>query len=126
MEATPAHKIDEINATKTMIERVEERFHLKPDRLIGDTNYGTAEILGWMVDQKQIEPHVSVWDKTERNDQTLSSSDFQWDAQADDTAARRAMCCAVHGAHLNTCVPTSPRPTPSSIDPAKPIARTAR
>src|SRR5207249_7420516 len=55
VEATPAHKIDEINATKTMIERVEDRFELKPDRLIGDTNYGTAEILGWMVDEKQIE-----------------------------------------------------------------------
>ena len=84
VEATPAHKIDEINATKTMIERVEERFDLKPDRLIGDTNYGTAEILGWMVDEKQIEPHVSVWDKTQRNDETLSSSDFQWDEQADE------------------------------------------
>jgi hypothetical protein len=31
VEATPAHKIDEINATKTMIERVEDRFDLKPD-----------------------------------------------------------------------------------------------
>ena len=30
VEATPAHKIDEINATKTMIERVEDRFDLKP------------------------------------------------------------------------------------------------
>lgn len=84
VEATPAHKIDEINATKTMIERDEDRFHLKPDRLIGDTNYGTAEILGWMVEEKQIEPHVPVWDKTQRNDETLSSSDFQWDAQADE------------------------------------------
>jgi L-asparaginase/Glu-tRNA(Gln) amidotransferase subunit D len=55
VEATPARKTDEINATKTMIDRVEERFDLKPDRLIGDTNYGTAEILGWMVDEKQIE-----------------------------------------------------------------------
>ncbi len=84
VEATPAHKIDEINATKTMIERVEDRFQLKPDRLIGDTNYGTAEFLGWMVDKKQIEPHVSVWDKTQRHDDTLSSSDFQWDEQADE------------------------------------------
>ena len=42
-----------------MINRVEERFDLKPDRLIGDTNYGTAEILGWMVNEKNIEPHVS-------------------------------------------------------------------
>ncbi len=64
VEATPAHKIDEINATKTMIDRVEKRFDLKPERLIGDTNYGTAEILGWMVDEKAIEPHVPVWDKT--------------------------------------------------------------
>jgi hypothetical protein len=82
VEATPAHKTHEINATKTMIERVEDRFALKPDRLIGDTNYGTAEILGWMVDEKQIEPNVSVCDKTRRNDETLSSSDFQWDEQA--------------------------------------------
>jgi transposase len=84
VEATPAHKIDEINATKTMIERVEDRFDLKPDRLIGDTNYGTAAILGWMVDEKRIEPHVPVWDKTQRNDETLSSSAFQWDEQADE------------------------------------------
>ena len=84
VEATPAHKLDEIKATKTMIDRVETRFDLKPQRLIGDTNYGTAEILGWMVDEKRIEPHVSVWDKTQRNDQTLSSSDFQWDEQADE------------------------------------------
>jgi hypothetical protein len=84
VEATPAHKTDEINATKTMIERVEDRFDLKPDRLIGDTNYGTAEILGWMVDEKQIEPHVSVWDKTQRSDETLSSSDFEWDEQANE------------------------------------------
>jgi len=67
-----------------MIERVEDRFDLRPDRLIGDTNYGTAAILGWMVDEKHIEPHVPVWDKTQRNDETLSSSDFQWDEQADE------------------------------------------
>ena len=84
VEATPASQADEVNATRTMIERVEERFDLKPERLIGDMAYGTAEILGWMVDEKQIEPHVPVWDKTQRNDETLSSSDFQWDEQADE------------------------------------------
>ena len=40
-----------------------------------------------MVDEKTTEPHLPVWDKTQRNDQTLSSSNFQWDAQAD------AYCC---------------------------------
>jgi len=84
VEATPAHRTDEINATKTMIERVETRFDLKPQRLIGDTNYGTAAILGWMVDEKQIEPHVPVWSKAQLNDEILPSSDFQWDEQADE------------------------------------------
>ena len=84
VEATPAHKLDEINATKTMINRVEERFDLKPDRLIGDTNYGTAEILGWMVNEKNIEPHVPVLDRTQRDDDTLSSGEFHWDEQANE------------------------------------------
>lgn len=83
VEATPAHRTDAINATRTMIDRVEARFDLKPQRLIGDTNYGTAGILGWMVEEKQIEPHVPVWDKTQRGDETLSSSDFRWDESAD-------------------------------------------
>jgi hypothetical protein len=39
--------------------------------------YGTAELLGWMVNEHAIEPHVPVWDKTQRKDDTLSSSEFQ-------------------------------------------------
>jgi hypothetical protein len=30
-----------------------------------------------MVNDKAIEPHVPVWDKTQREDGTLSSSDFK-------------------------------------------------
>src|SRR3546814_15806686 len=41
-------------------------------------------MLGWMVDEKSIEPHVPVWDKAERKDGTLSRSDFQWNAEADE------------------------------------------
>src|SRR5690348_2792295 len=66
-----------------MIKRVEERLEMKPTRLIGDMAYGAAEIVGWMVNDKAIEPHVPVWDKTQRADETLSSSEFQWDEQAD-------------------------------------------
>jgi hypothetical protein len=84
VEATPALRTDEVNATRTMIDRVQERFELKPNRLIGDMAYGAAELLGWMVDEKQIEPHVPVWDKTQRDDGTLSSSDFEWDEQANE------------------------------------------
>ena len=84
VEATPALRTDEVNATRTMIDRVQERFDLKPNKLIGDMAYGAAELLGWMVHEKAIAPHVPVWDKTQRNDQTLSSSDFQWNEQADE------------------------------------------
>jgi IS5 family transposase len=82
VEATPAFRTDEVNAARTMIDRVEERFEMKPSRLIGDMAYGAAELLGWMVKDKAIEPHVPVWDKTQRKDETLSSSDFHWDEQA--------------------------------------------
>jgi len=52
--------------------------------LIGDMAYGTAELLAWMVNDKAIEPHVPLWDKTQRTDDTLSSSDFQWDEQRNE------------------------------------------
>lgn len=84
VEATPALRTDEVNSTRTMIDRVEERFDMKPTRLVGDTAYGAAEILGWMVNERAIEPHVPVWDRTQRKDETLSSSEFQWDEQADE------------------------------------------
>lgn len=84
VEATRANRIEEVNSTKTMVERVEERFGLKPQRLIGDTAYGTGEMLGWMVEEKAIEPHVPVWDKTLRQDDTLSRWYFEWDAEANE------------------------------------------
>lgn len=55
VEATPAHRTPEVNSTRTMVDRVEERFGVKPRRLVGDTAYGTAPLLGWMVaDMKRV------------------------------------------------------------------------
>lgn len=84
VEATAAHRTEETEATKTMIERVAERHDLKPQRLIGDTAYGTGPMLEWLVADKGIEPHVPVWDKADRDDGTYSVSDFQWDEQANE------------------------------------------
>ena len=84
VEATPAHRTQEVESTKTMVSRVEQRFGMKPDRLVGDTAYGTASMLGWMVQDKGIAPHIPVWDKSERKDGTLSSSEFTWDEQANE------------------------------------------
>ena len=38
-------------------------------------------MLAWMVDEKAIEPHIPVWDRTERKDGTFSRSDFRWDGK---------------------------------------------
>ena len=51
-------RAQEAESTKTMINRVEDRFGVKPKRLIGDTAYGTAAMLNWIVETKQIEPHT--------------------------------------------------------------------
>ncbi len=71
-----------------MLDRVEERFDMKPQRLIGDMAYGAADVLGWLVEQKQIAPHIPVWDKSQRTDGTLSASDFVWDEQANEYRLR--------------------------------------
>ncbi len=82
-EATPAHRSQEVWSTKVMIERVKDRFGLETKKLIGDTAYGTAEFLNWMVNDKRIEPHVPVWDKGKRIDGTFSRTDFVFDEDND-------------------------------------------
>jgi len=84
VEATPAHRTAELESTKLMVDRVEERFDLKPARLIADTAYGTAPMLGWIVEEKAIAPHIPVFDKTERTDGTFQRDDFQWNEEHDE------------------------------------------
>jgi transposase len=84
VEATSAHRIKEVDATRTMIDRVERRFAIKPARLIGDMAYGTADLLAWMINDKAIEPHVPVWGTTKRAEEVLPNSDFTWHPEADE------------------------------------------
>src|SRR6201985_525998 len=79
VEASRAIRQAEVGAAKTMIERTEERFGLKPERLIGDTAYGAAPMLNWLIEEKGIAPHIPVLDKSKRDDGTFSRSDFQYD-----------------------------------------------
>ena len=78
VEATPSHNASEVSSTKTMINRVEEKYGMTPKSLMGDTAYGTAEMLNWTV-EKGIIPYSPVFDRTERNDGTYSSSEFIFD-----------------------------------------------
>jgi IS5 family transposase len=68
VEASRAIRQAEVGAAKTMIERTEERFGLKPERLAADTAYGSAANLNWLVNDKQIAPHIPVIDKSKREE----------------------------------------------------------
>ena len=83
VEPSTANRTPEVETTKTMINRVEDRFGIKPQRLIGDTAYGTAAMLNWIVEEKQIEPHTPVWQKYEGKDGQFGMADFTWDVEAD-------------------------------------------
>lgn len=146
VEATPAHKTDEVESTKTMIERVERQTHLKPKRLLGDTAYGAAPLLNWIVNEKQIEPHIPVWEKANRDDGTFSRSDFAFDTQEQtytcpsgkklrttgratsaDTLLFRAANSDCGGCSLKQrcCPNTSHRKIPRSVcEDARDVART--
>ena len=66
-----------------MIERTYDRFGLYPERLAADSAYGSAEMLGWLVHERAIEPHIPVFDKSRRDDGTFSRSDFKYDHERD-------------------------------------------
>ncbi len=83
VEATTAIRQAEVLAAKRMIERAMDRFDLYPAKLMGDSAYGSAEMIGWLVYQHGIEPHVTVFDKSARKDGTFSREDFTYDVAGD-------------------------------------------
>jgi transposase len=83
VEATRAIRQAEVGASRTMLDRTEKRFGIRPDWLAADTAYGNSENLGWPVEQRSIIPFIPVIDKSERTDGTWSRSDFKWDEEND-------------------------------------------
>jgi transposase len=83
VEASTAVRQAEVTAACTMIDRVQDRFGLWPERLAADSAYGSAQTLNWLVHERGIEPHIPVIDKSVREDGTFSRGDFTYDHAAD-------------------------------------------
>ncbi len=83
VEASRAIRQAEVGAARTMIDRVMDRFGLYPERLVGDTAYGAADMLDWLVNKHGIEPHIPVFDKSRRVDGTFSREDFAYELAED-------------------------------------------
>jgi hypothetical protein len=97
--ATPARWSAEVAATKTMLERVKERFGLQPQRLAADAAYGSGLMISWLM-RRDIEPHIPLLDRERQTKGLFTRSEFSYDAQANVftcpngkllTAARRVM-----------------------------------
>ena len=96
VEASAVNKRAEVNATRAMMERIEEKFELKPKRLAGETAYGSEAMLGWLVEDKQILPSIPVQDKTEGKPELFGRSAFLW-----ERTAGRYFCPAGHSLQRN-------------------------
>jgi hypothetical protein len=83
VEASRAIRQAELAAARTMIERTQQRFGLKPKLLAADTTYGSAPMLNWLVEEKGIGPHIPVIDKSVREDGSFSRADFRYDEDED-------------------------------------------
>src|ERR687894_406268 len=83
VEASRTIRPAEVESARTMIARTQDRFGLWPARLAADSAYGSAENLAWLVHERGIEPHIPVFDKSERRDATFSRSEFTYDHEAD-------------------------------------------
>jgi transposase len=101
VEATTAIRQAEVLAAKRMIERSMERFDLYPARLLGDSAYGSAEMLGWLVYAHGIEPHVTVFDKSARQDGTFSRDDFTYDHAGDVYYCPAGKMLTTTGSYVN-------------------------
>jgi hypothetical protein len=82
VEATPTRISMEVDVVETMLDRVEARFDLKPERISADIAYGTGDLLGELV-ARNIAPHIPVWDKGKRDNGTLSREDFRFEPERD-------------------------------------------
>jgi transposase len=83
VDATAPIRQAEVEITKDMILRTRERFGLYPAKLVADTAYGSAPMLGWLVEEEGIEPYIPVMDKSHRQDGTFSRDDFAYDHDSD-------------------------------------------
>jgi len=101
VEASRAIRQAEVGAARTMIERTADRFGLYPERLAGDTAYGSAEMLNWLVEDRHIAPHIPVIDKSARRDGTFAREDFRYDHGTDTYACPAGKTLTTTGTLVN-------------------------
>ena len=126
VEASPSTLSEEAQAARTMIDHTEKRFGVKPEHLAGDTAYGNAQMLGWLVEEKQITPHVPViWINPRARRVSSVALSLPGSLKRTVICVQTASRSGAIDASSKTSVPVSRKPTPSSIVRANPTVATA-
>ncbi len=98
VEATTAVRQDEVGAAQTMLTRTAETFDLWPERLIADTGYGSAAMLGWLAHEQGIEPHIRCSTSRSARMAPSAAPTSSMTASATSISARPARSCCTTGA----------------------------
>lgn len=67
----------EVTACKRMSERVQDLFGVWPEH----AGYGSANMLAWLVHERDIQPHIPVFATSVRRDGTFRCADFSYDIE---------------------------------------------
>lgn len=130
VEATRAIRQAEVGASRTMLDRVEERWGIKPEWIAADSAYGSASNLAWLVKEKRIAPHIPVFGKSQRTDGTWSREDFTWDGENDRYICpegkellqyHRTFATPRTGVHKDGCRRYRATKKDCSVCPSKPV-----
>jgi hypothetical protein len=124
VEATTSVRQAEVTAQRRMIERTQERFHIRPQRLVADAAYGSAANLGWLVDEKSIEPHIPVFDKSARDDGSFERADFIYNPEDDSYLCPGGN--RLRRSNRKTSASRGPASIRTALSDIAPVSRTAR
>jgi transposase len=80
VEATPARWSAEVAATKTMLQRAQASFGLKPQRLAADAAYGSGLMIGWLM-RRAITPHVPILDHEHQTKGLFTRAAFRFEPE---------------------------------------------
>ena len=104
VEATPARLSQEIVATRVMLERVNKRHALTPEKLAADKAYGTGPFLGWL-SQRNIVAHIPVLDRQHQTDGLLPREVFTFNPEKN-----------IYTCPENKILKSSPAPADSQVN----------
>jgi len=77
VQPTTARLSREIVAARTMVERIDARFGIRPNILAADMSYGTGDFLTWLL-QRDIAPHIPVLDRYKQTTGVFTRKDFRF------------------------------------------------